>query len=76
MADDADEVTRFLQDIATHAKPIAVKEVTELNEFAKTTYGKEKLDPWDYSYFSEKLKQEKFSLDSEIVKQYNGRYMA
>jgi len=34
MADDADEVTRFLQDIATHAKPIAVKEVTELNEFA------------------------------------------
>ncbi len=70
MADDADEVTRFLQDIAIHAKPIAVKEIAELNEFAKTTYGREKLDPWDYSYFSEKLKQEKFSLDSEVVKQY------
>jgi len=52
------------------AKPAATKEFEELTAFAKKTDGLEHLEKWDGTYYSEKLKQEKFNLDDEILKPY------
>src|SRR5690606_12631577 len=38
--------------------------------FAKQKDGIEQLEKWDGSYYSEKLKQEKFQLDDELLKPY------
>jgi len=62
MADSNEEVLTFLNDIAKHAKPMAKEEVEALRKFAKSTFGVNELQAWDYSYFSEKLKQDKFEI--------------
>jgi len=70
MADDSEEVVNFLNDIAEHAKPMAKEELVTLQQFAKSVFDINELHAWDYSYFSEKLKQDKFALDNELVKPY------
>ena len=70
MAGSSNEVLCFLRNIAKHAKPKAEQELQELEQFAEQTYGIKKLQPWDYSYYSEKLKEEKFQFDTERVKTY------
>lgn len=70
MANSGEEVIDFLLDLAKHAKPKAEQEVVELTQFVKANYAQDNLNPWDYSYYSEKLKQEKYQLDSELVKTY------
>ena len=45
---------------------IADKEFAELTAFAKKLDNIDQLEKWDGSYYSEKLKQERFSLDDEL----------
>lgn len=70
MAQSPDKVTVFSQELLAKAKPAADKEFAELTAFAKKTDGIEQLEKWDGSYYSEKLKQERFSLDDELLKPY------
>jgi len=70
MANTAEEVIEFLNKIAKHAKPKAKQELEELNAFAKEYYGVEQLHAWDNSYYSEKLKEQVYHLDSEEIKRY------
>ena len=48
----------------------AKAEFKELEEYAKNNGGPDKLKPWDVSFYSEKLKQEKFGFDSEELRPY------
>ena len=64
------EVLNFLNSLANKAKPIAKKEFAELCQFAQSYYGKKQLQPWDISYYSEKLRQEKYSINAEELRQY------
>lgn len=70
MAQNPDKVTAFLQDLLTKAKPAADQEFEELRAFAEKTDGLDQLEKWDGAYYSEKLKQEKFKLDDELLKPY------
>jgi peptidyl-dipeptidase Dcp len=70
MAQTPEKVKSFLNDLLQKAKPAALKEFTELTAFAKELDGIEKLEKWDGSYYSEKLKQKLFSLDDEVLKPY------
>ncbi|TVZ26963.1 peptidyl-dipeptidase Dcp/oligopeptidase A [Gillisia sp. Hel_I_86] len=70
MAKNPETVTTFLQELLEKAKPAALKEFSELENFAKDLEGIEKLQKWDASYFQEKLKQKSFNLDDEILKPY------
>src|SRR5690606_23205462 len=51
-------------------KPAAEREFQELSAFARKRDGIDQLEKWDTAYYSEKLKQEKFSLDDELLKPY------
>ncbi|WP_437921314.1 M3 family metallopeptidase [Sphingobacterium sp. LRF_L2] len=70
MAKQPENVTHFLNDLLSKAKPAAEDEFQELRDFAKKRDGIEHLEKWDGAYYGEKLKQERFSLDDEQLKPY------
>lgn len=70
MAESTDQVIGFLQDLAEKSKAMAAKEVEELTEFAQQTDQLEKLEPWDVTYYGEKLRQARYSLSQEMVRPY------
>jgi peptidyl-dipeptidase Dcp len=70
MAKSTDRVNGFLDDLLTKAKPAAEKEFEDLSSFAKEKDGIKKLEKWDLAYYSEKLKQQKFELDDNLLKPY------
>lgn len=70
MAQSPDKVNAFLNELLAKAKPAADKEFAELTAFAKKLDNIDQLEKWDGSYYSEKLKQERFSLDDELLKPY------
>ncbi len=69
MAKTPEKVTAFLHHLLKRAKPFAEKEIKELKRLAKKD-GIETLQRWDHAYYSEKLKQEKYDFDDEILKPY------
>ena len=70
MAESPEKVKTFSNDLLEKAKPAAVKEFAQLTAFAKELHGIEQLEKWDSAYYSEKLKQQLFNLDDEILKPY------
>ncbi len=70
MAQNPEKVSAFLNDLLSKAKPAAQKEFAELTAFAKKLDGIDQLEKWDGAYYSEKLKQQLFSLDDEKLKPY------
>ena len=63
MAENTENVYKLLHDLIDAYKPVALKELRELNE------GNE-VEPWDFSYLSNKLQQKKYNLDSEKLRPY------
>ena len=70
MAKSPDTVSEFLGDLLEKALPAARQELQELEDFAKNRDSLTRLEKWDSTYYSEKLKQERFSLDEEQLKPY------
>ncbi len=70
MADNVEQIDDFLQQIAEHAKPKAKEELHDLHAFASSHYSAGTLNPWDYSYYAEKLKLHQYELDSETIKPF------
>ncbi len=70
MARSTDEVLQFLHDLAARSKPQAERELEELKAFAAEQHGVNALEPWDIAYFSEKLRQQRYSITQEEVKPY------
>ncbi len=69
MAESAQHVETFLQDLAQRAKPYANKDKIELDEYA-AKLGIIDMQAWDVSYVSEKLREEKYAFSDLEVKQY------
>ncbi|MGR5140624.1 oligopeptidase A [Photobacterium sp. DNB23_23_1] len=70
MAETPEQVLGFLNDLASRAKPQGEREVAELREYASTEFGAEQLEPWDFSFYAEKLKQHRYSISDEQLRPY------
>lgn len=71
MAGSADAVYQLLEDLYAASMPVAEMELEELNKYAKSTGFKDReIKPWDFSYYAEKLKDEKYSISDEVLKPY------
>lgn len=70
MADSTEQVITFLRDLASRSKPQAERELEEVRAYAKDTHGVSELAAWDLPYFSEKLKQEKYTISDEMLRPY------
>ncbi len=70
MAKTPQKVEEFLEELLEKAKPAALKEFNELQDFATDLDGIATLEKWDSGYYAEKLKQKRFDLDDEKLKPY------
>src|SRR5690554_6084593 len=71
MAKNADGVFGLLDRLAEAFGPVARKEVNDVKQFASQMEGKEiEIMPWDWSYYSEKLKDSRFGVNDEMTRPY------
>ncbi|MEG2239983.1 MAG: M3 family metallopeptidase [Alistipes sp.] len=70
MAENAATVNAFLAELLSATKEYADKDYQTVNDFAATQGFEGKLMPWDWSYYNEKYKDEKYALNDELVKPY------
>lgn len=70
MARAPEKVMEFINNIISHATPAAILETDELKAFAKKLDGIEDFQKWDSLYYAEKLKNEKFQVNDEMLRPY------
>ncbi|HMC01850.1 MAG TPA: M3 family metallopeptidase [Flavobacteriaceae bacterium] len=70
MAKTPGAVENFLNGLLEKAKPAAMREFKNLENFARDLDSIDQLQKWDGAYYSEKLKQKLFDLDDEKLKPY------
>lgn len=71
MAENPAAVYELLGKLRDAYRPALDAEMAELTEFATKIEGKPvKIMPWDYSYYSNKLKAEKYAFDEEALRPY------
>lgn len=70
MASTPKTVFEFMENIVNHATPAALKETEELKAYAKKLDGITDLQKWDTAYYAEKLKNEKFQVNDEMLRPY------
>ncbi|WP_405119668.1 oligopeptidase A [Pseudomonas leptonychotis] len=69
MADSTEQVLSFLRDLAVRSKPFAAQDLSELQAFA-SEQGCNDLQSWDVGYYSEKLREQRYSISQEILRAY------
>lgn len=69
MAPSVEAVDQFLKELAEHARLPAQQEIAALKAAAAAD-GITDLQPWDTTYYSEKLKVAQFNLSQEALKPY------
>lgn len=70
MAKTPTAVYNILDDLAPKAVAKAKQEAAEIQAEIAKTGGKFKLAPWDWAYYAEKVRKEKYSLDQSQVTPY------
>ncbi|MBO7660716.1 MAG: M3 family metallopeptidase, partial [Bacteroidaceae bacterium] len=72
MAQNSETVYNLLNQLLEAYKPTAKKEVEEVRKIAKEMTGDEQfeLQPWDFGYYSNKLKERDYNLNSEMLRPY------
>ncbi|UUY09415.1 oligopeptidase A [Pseudomonas sp. J452] len=69
MAESTEQVLSFLRDLAVRSKPFAAQDLSELKAFA-AEQGCNDLQSWDVGYYSEKLREQRYSISQEILRAY------
>lgn len=69
MAESTTQVLDFLHALAQKSKPFAERDYQELREFAAAS-GCADLQAWDTTYYSEKLRVEKYAVAQETLRPY------
>ncbi len=70
MAETPEKVTRFLDELHLESKPFAINEFAEVQKYAEKNGFGGIVQRWDWAYYSEKLKLEKYNFTDEEVKPY------
>lgn len=71
MAQNTDAVFSMLGKLTWSYLPVAQKELQEIRALARESEGTGfEFKPWDFAFYSEKLKEKKYSLSDEMVRPY------
>ena len=70
MAHDAATVDKFLEDIFNPAQQLAKRELAEMQAIADKEGAGFKLQGWDWWYYAEKLRKEKYDFDENQIKPF------
>lgn len=69
-AETQDNVMNFLNQLRDAYMPRALEEVKELQDFAREQGFYATLQPWDWSFYSKKLKDAKYSISDDVLRPY------
>ena len=70
MADSAEEVIGFLQQLSEKSKAVAEQDIAQLRAFAAEHLTIDDLQAWDLNYAAEKLRIHQYDLSQETLKPY------
>lgn len=70
MADNQVKVETFLEDMFKASHPSALRDFENIQRYASDNGHKERIERWDWAYFSEKLKKERYNFDDETLKPF------
>lgn len=71
MAETPENVYKLLNELAESYRPAQLKEFAEIESYASQLEGRPvKIKAWDYSYYSNKLQQAKYSYNEEELRPY------
>lgn len=71
MAENSERVYKLLDDLLEAYTPTAKKEYQEVQNLAREEQGADfEVMPWDWSYYSNKLKDRRFNLNEEMLRPY------
>ena len=70
MANSTEQVLGFLTDLADKSKAQGQQDYQEIIQFAEQECGATDLQAWDLTYYSEKLKQQRYSISDEELRPY------
>ena len=71
MAKDVAHVTDLMDKLLEAYRPVAEKEVAEIEQLAKEKEGENfVLQPWDFSHYGYLLKMQRYNIDSEMLRPY------
>lgn len=71
MAKNKESVYSLLDELASAFSSTAQQEVSDVAEYASKMEGRTiDIQPWDWSYYSDKLKDERFDLNDEMTRPY------
>lgn len=70
MAGTPEQALGLLMDVWPAAVALARQEVADMQALADAEGAGITIEPWDYRYYAEKVRKERFDIDSEQIKQY------
>lgn len=70
MAKTAEKAYDLIKNIANATIPFAKAEVIEMQKIIDKEGGNFKLEPWDWWYYAEKVRQDKYNLNEEEIRAY------
>lgn len=70
MAQSSQKLEEFMNQLVEASLPAAKRDLEEVQTFAKKIGVEYPLQRWDFSYFSEKLKNSRYNFDPEVLRPY------
>jgi peptidyl-dipeptidase Dcp len=70
MAKTPANVYNLLNKVWEPAITVAKREATDIQQMINAENGNFQLEPWDWSYYAEKVRKERYDLDEEALKPY------
>ena len=70
MASTPEEVKRFLRNLLEASSPAGNRDLRDIEEYATRNGHEGRLERWDWAYWSEKLRMERYSIDDEALRPY------
>ncbi len=70
MASTPEEVNTFLSDLLTASTPAGRRDLSDIEEYARTLGHQGRVERWDWAYYSEKLRLQRFNIDDEALRPF------
>lgn len=70
MAEKPDRVISFMEELYSESHKAAIRDFNKVKEFAKKYGHTGELERWDWPYYAEKLRKERYDYDDEILRPY------
>jgi peptidyl-dipeptidase Dcp len=70
MASSPDEVNKFLDDLLKASTPAGRRDLMDIEEFAHSLGYTGRIERWDWAYYAEKLRMQRYNIDDEALRPY------